>query len=70
MNKKPSIIVILVMVTLTVFALAPTLKGQEGMDLLNQLTGKAQAPARNAEQLTEAYQKVIDYLMPYMKAEK
>ena len=66
MNKKPSILITLVMVIVALFAFTKTAQSQEGMDLLNQLTGKAEAPARNAEQLTEAYQKVIDYLMPYM----
>ena len=34
-----------------------------------QLTGKAQGPAREAAQLTEAYQKAVDYLLPLMSAE-
>ena len=69
MNNKSSIIITLVMVTLALFAFPGIVQSQEGMDLINQLTGKAEAPARNAEQLTEAYQKAIDFLMPYMTAE-
>ncbi|MBN2588263.1 MAG: HEAT repeat domain-containing protein [Sedimentisphaerales bacterium] len=69
MNNKSSKIIILTMVTLAILAFIPTANSQEGMELLNQLSGKAEAPARNTEQLTEAYQKAIDYLMPYMMAE-
>ncbi|MBN1973955.1 MAG: HEAT repeat domain-containing protein [Sedimentisphaerales bacterium] len=69
MNKKSSIIITLVMVTLAIFAFSTTASSQEEQDLLNQLTGKAEAPARNAQQLTEAYQKAIDYLIPNMIAE-
>jgi len=56
------------MMILALLAFTPTENSQEGQELLQQLTGKAQAPARNAEQLTEAYQKAIDYLMPLMTA--
>ena len=66
MNKKPSTIITLALVTLAIFAFSQTAQSQEGSVLLNQLTGKAEAPARNAEQLTEAYQNVIDYLIPNM----
>lgn len=69
MNIKSSKIIILVMVTLAILAFIPTAKSQEGMDLLNQLSGKAEAPTRNAQQLTEAYQKAIDFLIPYMMAD-
>ena len=69
MNNKPSIIITFAMVTLAILAFTPTASSQEGMELINQLTGKAEAPARNAEQLTEAYQKAIDYMMPYMMAQ-
>ena len=66
MNNKPSIIITLIMVTLAFFAFTKPAQSQEGQDLLNQLTGKADSPFRNAEQFTEAYQKAIDYLMPLM----
>jgi HEAT repeat protein len=48
---------------------ATVAQGQTGDELVAQLTGKAAAPARNAAQLTEAYQKAIDYLLPLMSAE-
>jgi HEAT repeat protein len=68
MSNRPSIIITLAMMILALLAFTPTANSQEGQELLQQLTGKAQAPARNAEQLTEAYQKAIDYLMPLMTA--
>jgi HEAT repeat protein len=43
--------------------------GQTGEALVEQLRGKAESPARNAEQRAEAYQKAIDYLLPLMSAE-
>ncbi len=39
-------------------------------ELIKQLTGKAEAPAREAAQLAESYQKALDYLMPLMSADK
>jgi HEAT repeat protein len=42
---------------------------QTGEELVAQLTGKAPGPARDAAQLTEAYQKAVDYLLPLMSAE-
>ena len=42
---------------------------QTGEELVAQLTGKAQGPARDAAQWTEAYQKAVDYLLPLMSAE-
>ncbi len=44
-------------------------KAQPGEELVAQLTGKAQGPARDAAQWTEAYQKAVDYLFPLMSAE-
>jgi HEAT repeat protein len=44
-------------------------KAQTGEELVAQLTGKAQGPARDAAQWTEAYQKAVDYLLPLMSAE-
>ena len=66
MNNKPSIIITLAMVTLAFVASIHAAQSQEESILLNQLTGKADAPFRNEEQFTEAYQKAIDYLMPLM----
>jgi len=37
--------------------------------LLKQLCGKAEAPARNVAELTAAYEKAIDYLLPPMSAD-
>jgi HEAT repeat protein len=44
-------------------------KAQTGEELVAQLTGKAQGPARDGAQWTEAYQKAVDYLLPLMSAE-
>ncbi len=66
MNNKPSIMITLAMAILAVIAFSQTAHSQDGTALLNQLTGKAEAPARNEAQLTEAYQQVIDYLLPLM----
>ncbi len=38
-------------------------------ELLNQLCGKVESPEWNTTQLTEAYQKAMDYLLPLMSAE-
>ena len=38
-------------------------------DLIRQLCGKAEAPARDATQLAEAYQKAVDSLLPLMSAD-
>jgi HEAT repeat protein len=69
MKNPKSTIITLAMVILALCAFSQTAQSQDADELLNQLTGQAPAPSRNAEQLTEAYQKVIDYLMPYMMAE-
>jgi len=42
---------------------------QTGEQLVAQLTGKAQGPARDAAQWAQAYQKAVDYLLPLMSAE-
>jgi HEAT repeat protein len=44
-------------------------QAQTGEQLVAQLTGKAQGPARDAAQWTQAYQKAVDYLLPLMSAE-
>jgi len=54
---------------LIVFAVAQGAYGQSAEELVNQLRGKAQAPERNAEQMAQAYQKAVDYLLPLMSAD-
>ena len=73
MRNKP-LIMKLIMATLVLFVLGIVLvvTGCNGSaqknKLLNQLSGKARAPQRNAAQLAEAYQEAIDYLLPLMSA--
>lgn len=47
-----------------VFAVAQRTYGQSAEELVNQLRGKAQGPQRSAEQMAQAYQKAVDYLLP------
>lgn len=42
---------------------------QTGEQLVAELTGETEGPARDTAQLTAAYQKAIDYLLPLMSAE-
>ncbi len=42
---------------------------QDGAELVKQLSGQAEAPARDAAQWAQAYQKAIDYLLPLMSAD-
>jgi HEAT repeat protein len=56
-------------VTLVFFATAGNTYAQDMDELLNQLSGKAEAPARNAEQLAQVYEKAVDYLLPLMSAD-
>jgi HEAT repeat protein len=42
---------------------------QDTEALLGQLCGKTDAPARNAAQLSQAYQKALDHLLPLMGAD-
>ncbi len=49
-------------------SLVTAAQAQTGQELVAQLTGKAEGPARDAAQLTEAYQKAVDYLLPLMSA--
>lgn len=58
-----------VVITLVLFAITGGATGQDAEQLINQLKGKAEAPQRNAEQLTSSYQKAIDYLLPLMSSE-
>ena len=59
----------LIGVLLVGLSLATVASAQTGEQLVAQLTGKAQGPTRDATQLTEAYQKAVDYLLPLMSAE-
>ena len=68
MKLKLSIINLLVVI-FTLFAPAAGAQGQEMNQLIDQLTGKLEAPQRNAAQLAQAYQEAIDYLLPLMSAE-
>ncbi len=69
MSRKLARIMNLAMGILIVFAAAQGTYGQSAEELVNQLRGKAQGPQRSAEQLAQAYQKVVDYLLPLMSAE-
>ena len=68
MKPKLSIIKLLI-VSFVLLAPAAGTYGQEINELIDQLTGKAEAPQRDAQQLAQAYQKAIDYLLPLMSAE-
>lgn len=54
---------------LVALSIATAAQAETGEELVAQLTGKAQGPARNAAQLAEAYQTAVDYLLPLMSAE-
>jgi HEAT repeat protein len=69
MSSKLSIIRNITMAVLAFFAMTAGARAQDAEQLLNQLCGKAEGPQRNAEQLAQAYQKAIDYLLPLMSAE-
>lgn len=58
-------------VAIATFALCVTApaRAQSTDELLQQLCGKAEAPARDAAQLAQAYQKALDHLLPLMSAE-
>ena len=59
----------LIGVILVGLSIVTAAQAQTGDELVAQLTGKAQGPARDAAQWTEAYQKAVDYLLPLMSAE-
>ena len=63
---KTTYLIGMLLVGLSFAAVAPA---QTGEQLVAQLTGKAEGPARDAAQLTEAYQKAVDHLLPLMSAE-
>jgi HEAT repeat protein len=69
MSRKLSIITNLIVVTLILLATAGNTYAQDMDELLNQLSGKAEAPARNADQLAQVYEKAVDYLLPLMSAD-
>mgnify|MGYP003932223377 CR=1 FL=1 len=69
MDSKLSIITKLVMAVLILHTASRNVYAQSTDVLLDQLCGKAETPQRNAEQLAEAYEKVIDYLLPLMSAD-
>jgi len=69
MSSKLSAIKNLAMVTFTTLTLTCGAYAQSGQQLVDQLRGKAEAPARSAEQLAQAYQQAVDYLLPLMSAE-
>ncbi len=62
-------IIYLTAITLIFFAINTSSQAQSNEELLDQLRGKAEGPQRNTEQLTQSYQKAIDYLLPLMSAE-
>jgi len=57
------------MVILVLLGTTQIADAQDTAELLNQLCGKVEAPARSAEQLAQAYEKAINYLMPLMSAD-
>lgn len=56
-------------VLVALLGMAVSAQAQDGADLVKQLSGKAEAPTRDAAQLAQAYQKAVDYLMPLMSAD-
>ena len=69
MRNKLSSIANCGIILAVLLALAASAQAQDGSDLVKQLCGKADAPVRDAEQLAQAYQEAIDYLMPLMSAD-
>ena len=63
---KTTYLIGVILVGLSLVTAAPA---QTGEQLVAQLTGQAQGPAREATQLVEAYQKAVDYLLPLMSAQ-
>lgn len=55
------------LLTLPAFSIAAL--PQDGAELVKQLSGRVQAPTRDAVQLAQAYEKAIDYLLPLMSAD-
>jgi len=57
------------MVILILHTTTQSVSAQDADVLLNQLCGKVEAPKRSAEQLAQAYEKAINYLIPLMSAD-
>ncbi|MEN6427672.1 MAG: HEAT repeat domain-containing protein [Phycisphaerales bacterium] len=60
---------VVAMATFALSVIAAPALAQSGEDLVQQLSGKAEGPTRNAAQLAEAYQNALDYLLPLMSAQ-
>ena len=60
---------VVAMATFALFVIAAPAHAQGTDELLQQLCGKAEAPAHDAAQLAQAYQKAVDHLLPLMSAE-
>ncbi len=69
MSNKLSVIKNLAVVIVVVLATGSGAYAQDGEQLVNQLRGKAEAPTRSAEQMAQAYQEAVNYLLPLMSAE-
>jgi len=69
MSSKQVIIKTVSLAVLAVLAVGAVAAAQDAEILVRQLTGKADAPARSAVQLADAYQDAIEYLLPRMAAE-
>lgn len=59
----------LAVVLLALLVTAASVPAQDGATLVQQLSGKAEAPDRDAAQLAEACNKAIAYLLPLMAAD-
>ncbi len=60
---------LIVAVTLALGVMTTNAPAQTGEELVDQLRGRAEAPARDAAELAEAYRKAVDYLLPLMSAD-
>ncbi|MHC4518809.1 MAG: HEAT repeat domain-containing protein [Planctomycetota bacterium] len=69
MRRKFSKAENLAVMAVALLAVAAPAHAQDTEQLLDQLRGKTDAPNRSTAQLTEAYQKAIDYLLPRMSAD-
>jgi HEAT repeat protein len=64
---RPTIINLLIALSL-LFSSISNVYAQNVEQLLKQLSGTTETPQRNAEQLTEAYQRTLDYLVPLLSS--
>ena len=60
---------VVAMTTLALSLTATSAVAQTTDELINQLCGRTPAPARNAAQLAEAYEKAFEHLLPLMSAQ-